>query len=127
AFSLKETAEYVTTRVRMAGGNAEMLFTRDAILAIHERSGGIPRTISVICDNALVNGFAADVKPVGRPIVMEVCRDFELGESSAAREPAPRAVVTPPAPQPVRAAQAPKPDSRPLFSGFTRPRRFSFF
>ena len=34
--------------------------------------------ISVICDNALVNGFAMDVKPVSRPIVLEVCRDFEL-------------------------------------------------
>jgi hypothetical protein len=38
----------------------------------------------VLCDNALVNGFAADVKPVGRQIVEEVCRDFHLTQKAAA-------------------------------------------
>src|SRR4029079_10183347 len=61
---LNETAAYVAARVRVAGGRPDVLFTRDAILTIHEHSSGIPRTISVLCDNALVNGFAADAKPV---------------------------------------------------------------
>jgi hypothetical protein len=51
---------------------------------MYEHSGGIPRTISVICDNALVSGFAADERPVSRQTVLEVCRDFDLS---------PRAVV----------------------------------
>jgi hypothetical protein len=29
----------------------------------------------VICDNALVTGFALDRQPVGRDVVLEVCRD----------------------------------------------------
>ena len=45
---------------------------------MYEHSGGIPRTISVICDNALVSGFAADERPVSRQTVLEVCRDFDL-------------------------------------------------
>jgi len=35
----------------------------EAIDTVHQRSGGIPRTISVICDNALVTGFALDKRP----------------------------------------------------------------
>ena len=76
--SLNETAAYISTRIRLAGGDAGQLFTRDAVLAIHEHARGIPRTISVICDNALVNGFAAEQRPVRADMVAEVCRDFDL-------------------------------------------------
>ena len=78
---IQETAAYISGRLRIAGGDITRIFTRDAVALVHERSRGIPRTISVICDNALVNGFAADVKPVGRAIVLEVCRDFHLEPS----------------------------------------------
>ncbi len=50
-------------------------------MAIHEHSRGIPRTISVICDNALVSGMALGKQPVGQDIVLEVCRDFDLRQS----------------------------------------------
>jgi type II secretory pathway predicted ATPase ExeA len=81
-FDLQETAAYVAARIRTAGGEAARLFTREAVVLIHERSRGIPRTISVICDNALVNGFALGRKPVGRDIVLEVCTDFDLGKET---------------------------------------------
>jgi general secretion pathway protein A len=122
---LRETAAYIAARVRVAGGNADMLFTREGVLAIHEHAKGIPRTISVICDNALVNGFATEVKPVGRDVIEEVCRDFELGQ-------APQFRAAPP-PQPVRQSsverrpEAALVDSRPMFTDVTRRRRFSFF
>ena len=32
----------------------------------------------MICDNALVSGMALGKQPVGRDIVLEVCRDFDL-------------------------------------------------
>ena len=60
-----ETLAYVTRRVAVAGGSADLLFTKAAVSLVHERSRGIPRTISVICDNALVNGLAAGMRPVG--------------------------------------------------------------
>jgi type II secretory pathway predicted ATPase ExeA len=78
ALDLRETGAYIAGRIRIAGGEVANVFTRDAVTAIFERSGGIPRTISVICDNALVSGFAGDVKPIGREIVLEVCRDFRF-------------------------------------------------
>ena len=47
-------------------------------MVIHEHSRGIPRTISVMCDNALVSGFALGRQPVDREILLEVSRDFHL-------------------------------------------------
>lgn len=82
--SLKEAMAYVAVRLRIAGGNAAEIFTREAVLAIHEASAGLPRTISVICENALLSGFAANRKPVDEALVAEVTRDFALDQPSRA-------------------------------------------
>jgi general secretion pathway protein A len=139
----KETAEYIAGRIRVAGGNSVMVFTRQAVDSIYERSGGIPRLISVICDNALISGFAADRRPVGRDIVEDVCRDFDLGgrpTRPGAATPVVAAAAPPPArpPAPAAAGQnsaaaavpADKPKesvARSLFEHFSIRRRFSLF
>ena len=115
--SLKDTAAYIAGRIKTAGGEAPRLFSRDAVVAIHERSKGIPRIISVICDNALVNGFAADQKPVGAGTVVEVCRSLSFGASDT---PAVRS-------DEFTREHVPVPAQAPMFAGVTRPRRFSFF
>ncbi len=78
ALDIRETASYISGRIAIAGGQSARIFTREAVQTIYERSGGIPRTISVICDNALLSGFASGVKPAGSTLVLEVCRDFRL-------------------------------------------------
>ena len=78
ALQIKETAAYIAGRIRVAGGNPVTLFTPEAVELVHQCSKGLPRTISVICDNALVTGFAADERPVGRNTVLEVCRDLDI-------------------------------------------------
>jgi len=77
-FSLSHTASYIAGRIRVAGGTPMNVFTREAISAIYAASGGLPRVINVICQNALIGGFAAQVRPVSRAIVEEVCRDFDV-------------------------------------------------
>jgi type II secretory pathway predicted ATPase ExeA len=77
-FSLEETASYIATRIRIAGADARRVFTRDAVILIHERSLGIPRVINVLCDNALVIGFAMGRQPVDRAAVVEVLHDLDL-------------------------------------------------
>ena len=62
--TLRESAA-VAKRIGMAGGNAQV-FTRDAVLAIYEHSGGIPRTIYAICENALVSAYARDESTIPR-------------------------------------------------------------
>jgi general secretion pathway protein A len=78
ALDATETAAYIANRVAVAGGDDESLFAPSAVESIFLYSRGIPRTVSVICDNALVTGFAADERPVSRQTVLEVCRDFDL-------------------------------------------------
>jgi type II secretory pathway predicted ATPase ExeA len=77
-FNVAETAAYIASRVSTAGGAATQLFSREAVTLIYEHSGGIARSINVICDNALVSGMALGRKSIDRAIVMEVCRDLRL-------------------------------------------------
>jgi general secretion pathway protein A len=86
-----DTAAYVAGRLRIAGGNPVEIFSREAVTAIHECSGGVPRTINVVCDNALISGFAVQARPVPRSIVVEVMRDFDL---KRATPPGPAATAT---------------------------------
>ena len=128
-FELSETAAYMASRVRTAGGQSSPLFTREAVMAIHEHSRGIPRTVNVICDNALLGGFAIGRQRIDRAIVMDVVRDFDLArneglplraaEESDAETPEPSEL----SPQSVD-GQAP---SRELFDETAKPRRFVFF
>jgi general secretion pathway protein A len=135
-FSLRETAGYIAARITVAGGRADTVFTRDAVIAIHEGAEGLPRTISVICDNALVTGFADNVKPVGSDIVASVCADFHFNRGGRSLyEPAvpvgslrPGPTVTTPAAVPQ--AVAVKPADRvedPFYGDIEQPKRFSFF
>lgn len=82
-FNLPETAAYISSRIKTAGGEASRLFTREAVTLIHECSRGIPRTINVMCDNALVTGLALNRQPVDREMVLEVSRDFSLHRDTA--------------------------------------------
>jgi len=90
--TMTETLGYVAGRLAAAGGVGAQIFTREAVMLIHERSAGIPRTISVIADNALLTGFALGKRPVNRAVVEEVCRDLDLRPPSsgqAAKQPMP--------------------------------------
>jgi general secretion pathway protein A len=73
-----ETGAYIAARIWIASASDLTLFSQEAIDVIYEASRGIPRTISVICDNALVAGFAVGERPIGRDTVLEVCNDFDL-------------------------------------------------
>jgi type II secretory pathway predicted ATPase ExeA len=104
-FTNHETASYIAARIATAGGDATKIFTREAVLLIHEKSGGIPRVVSVICDNALLNGFARGQQTIDREIVLEVARDFDLGLGS---------VAEPKASETDDAGETADPDSQPL-------------
>jgi len=117
-FELRETAAYIAGRLRIAGGEPSEMFTRDAVVTIHEVSTGLPRTINVICDNALISGFAMQTKPVGSAIVQEVCRDFDVRLQPP---------VLPPTPEDVNNEAAPQLGAQPGPNEAAAPkRRFSF-
>ena len=47
-------------------------------MLINDQAKGIPRTINVLADNALVAGFALEQRPVTSALVRDVCRDFDI-------------------------------------------------
>jgi type II secretory pathway predicted ATPase ExeA len=132
---LAETAAYIAARVRVAGGDAARLFTRDAVVLIHERSQGIPRTISVICHNALISGFALNQRPVGADVVREVCGDLGFGGAGSTQTTATpaRSVASGGQARPLdrlrqEAAAEADASAADLFAAVSGPRRrFSFF
>ena len=126
AFTFQETAAYIAGRLRIAGGDPAKVFTREAVLAIHDVSGGVPRTINVISDNALIGGFAAQEKPVARALIDEVCRDFDLRQLTASVSKSAHDVDSEPMLQPSPAEQE-TPAAEPLAAVSGRKRRFSFF
>ncbi|MPY91433.1 MAG: AAA family ATPase [Luteitalea sp.] len=77
-FGLQETACYLAMRIRVAGGEPSTIFYRSAVEQIHHVSKGIPRTINVICDNALITAFALRMKPVSTDVITEVCTDLDV-------------------------------------------------
>jgi len=77
-FELADTAACIAHRITTAGGTPSELFTLEAVTLIHEIARGTPRTISVLCDNALVCAVAQDRKPVDHHMVLEVARDLSF-------------------------------------------------
>jgi len=63
-----ETRGYIQHRMSIAGGDAN-LFTPAAIERIHDTTGGVPRLINLVCDNALVYGFADQVHEIGIDLI----------------------------------------------------------
>ncbi len=93
--TLQETAAYLAGRIKAAGGVGAQVFTREAVTRIFESAHGIPRTISVIADNALLSAFAQGRRPVNSHVVGEVCRDFDLEsvETDELQVPSPPPVI----------------------------------
>lgn len=75
-FSLDEdqTGRYIAYRIQKAGGSPE-LFTTQAIHKIYKHAKGIPRTINLICDAALVYGFADGLREIDAAVIEKVIQD----------------------------------------------------
>jgi general secretion pathway protein A len=125
-FTFQETGAYIAGRLRIAGGEPATIFTREAVLAIHDASHGVPRTINVVCDNALIGGFAVQQHPVTRALVEEVCRDFDLTPSAPFAALPNTGRQSSASPQPAHREEEPD-AAAPMFGTRGRKQRFSFF
>lgn len=70
----EETDKYISYRLSIAHGDPE-LFEARAKRLIHRQSGGVPRVINVLCETALVYGFADRRKTIDHDLVLEVIQD----------------------------------------------------
>src|SRR5258708_2278530 len=77
-FNYHETTEYIRWRLRVAGATRDNLFEAGAVRMIHQFSGGIPRIINNICDNALLTGFSDGSQAITSAIIEEVVEVLDL-------------------------------------------------
>ncbi|QDZ91892.1 AAA family ATPase [Shewanella decolorationis] len=84
-----EIALYVLHRLQVAG-RFEPLFTRKAIKVLHKYSGGIPRLINLLCERALMAGYAQSKVPIDHLMVRQAAAEV-LGEE----EPQPNKLLWP--------------------------------
>ncbi|MBZ5636725.1 MAG: AAA family ATPase [Acidobacteriia bacterium] len=70
--------EYIRFRWGKAGGAGDIPFTNGAVEAIAKWSGGVPRLINGICDNALLIAFSDESHTVDVPQVREACKELDL-------------------------------------------------
>ncbi len=72
-----ETKKYIGHRLRIAGAVDTDLFDPKALDRIYAYSKGIPRLVNILCDNALLIGYAIDQKIIGDRIVREAIENLE--------------------------------------------------
>jgi general secretion pathway protein A len=72
------TRSYVEHRLHTAGSSHNP-FTPAAIDVLHRVSGGSPRIINTLCDNALFEAFLAGETTVDSPRIEEIARNLALG------------------------------------------------
>ncbi|GIW39891.1 MAG: hypothetical protein KatS3mg076_0468 [Candidatus Binatia bacterium] len=84
--SRSEVAEYIQCRLAAAGCADRGIFTPEAEEEIWRFSRGIPRLVNVICDNALVIGYALGKKRIDAAIAREAAADLLEAREGAESE-----------------------------------------
>ena len=72
-----ETEKYIIHRLKVAGSE-ERIFSQGAIREIFSFSEGNPRLINIICDLALLTGYAQELKIIEPEIIKECAANFQL-------------------------------------------------
>lgn len=89
-----QTIQYIHHRVSMSAQNRSDVFTIDACDAVFHASRGIPRVINLMCDTALVYGFADQKQQVDAQTVNEMLADKQKEGGWLFQSP-PSATITP--------------------------------
>ncbi|MCE4557334.1 ExeA family protein [Roseateles cellulosilyticus] len=69
ALSEAETAQYIRHRLTVAGLSGALPFDRAALRLIHQLTRGVPRRINLLCDRALLGGYASGQAQITPAIV----------------------------------------------------------
>jgi len=77
-FDAKEMESYIEERLSLAGYTGKGIFDRAAKREIYRVTAGVPRLVNIVCDGALLAGYAKGVESVGAGLVREVADDLGL-------------------------------------------------
>jgi general secretion pathway protein A len=76
-----EVSQYIRHRWTKAGATSQPPFNEEVIQLITEWSGGFPRLVNAICDNALVSAYGEGKKLVTVSHIEEAIHDLDLSSS----------------------------------------------
>ena len=82
ALSKRETHEYITHRLKVAGAEGRTIFDSAACDTVFRYTGGVPRLINVLCDTAMLCAFADERMSVDEPLVRAAVEELQWVEYS---------------------------------------------
>jgi putative secretion ATPase (PEP-CTERM system associated) len=72
-----DTEAYIVHRLQTVGWRGDPSFSREAFVAIHQNTGGIPRKINVLCDRLLLLGHLDEKHGFSDKDVVEVIGELQ--------------------------------------------------
>jgi general secretion pathway protein A len=82
ALSKRETHEYITHRLEVAGAKGRTIFEPGACDLVFRYAGGVPRLINVLCDTALLCAFAEERTTVDEALIKAAVEELQWVEYS---------------------------------------------
>jgi len=82
ALSKRETHEYVTHRLKVAGAGTRTIFDAAACDVVFRYAGGVPRLVNVLCDTAMLCAFAEERATVDNGLVKAAVEELQWVEFS---------------------------------------------
>ena len=75
--SPKDTFGYIKHRLKVAADDGCLAaFSDEALADVYAATNGIPRLINILCDNALLVGYAREAPQIDKAIIGDVVRDM---------------------------------------------------
>ena len=74
--SARDTQRYVRHRLQVAASARRDIFSQSALRDIHRRTNGTPRLINVLCDRALLLGYAEGASEISVSIVRRAAKEI---------------------------------------------------
>ena len=75
--SRSEAEDYIFHRLKVAGDEGRIEFTREAIDLIYKYTSGVPRMINILCDHALLSGYVFERFDIDVDLVKKARKEIE--------------------------------------------------
>lgn len=76
AMDCDETSAYIEHRLSIAGWSRGQLFTPEGLRKIYQVTRGNPRMINVLCDRALLVGYAENLQSLDLPVIRRAAKEI---------------------------------------------------
>jgi general secretion pathway protein A len=80
ALSKRETHEYITHRLNVAGAEGRTIFEPAACDVVFRYTGGVPRLINVLCDTAMLCAFAEERTTIDEALISTAVDELQWVE-----------------------------------------------